>query len=91
MINQVDGNLKVYETTADKKYKYYFKSLNGGGITKDDMYLLKIMNAQEKISGDISIKISYPFTPAIFIGLLIAVFYGDLMMLFTKNLSMVVF
>ncbi|MEE3491020.1 MAG: hypothetical protein VZR10_09125, partial [Methanobrevibacter sp.] len=56
------------------------------GITKQEMYLIKILYAQGFIRKDISVKFSYPFTPAIFAGLLIAVFYGDIMMIFTKNL-----
>ena len=87
LINQVDGNLKVYKNNDDDNLKYYFKSLSAGGITKKDMNLLKIMNAQGIISDEISIKIAYPFTPAIFIGLMIAVFYGDIMMMVTKNLT----
>ena len=90
LINQLDGNLKVYESKNDKQFKYYFKSLSAGGITKEDMNLLKIMNAQKIISDEISIKVSYPFTPAIFVGLIIAVFYGDIMLLFTKNLTLVI-
>ena len=59
-------------------------------ITKKDMNLLKIMNAQNIISDEISIKISFPFTPAILVGLIIAVFYGDIMMLFAKNIVLVI-
>ena len=64
--------------------------MSAGGITKNDMYLIKILSAQKFIGEDISVKISYPFTPAIFVGLMIAVFYGDIMMLFTKNLVLVI-
>ena len=53
------------------------------------MTLIKVMSAQGYIGDAISVKISYPFAPAIFIGLLIAIFYGDIMMLFTKNLVLV--
>ena len=90
MIDETDGNLKVYENNEDDEYKYYFKSLSAGGITKKDMYLLKIMNAQKIISDEISIKISFPFAPSILFGLIIAVFYGDIMLLFTKNLILVI-
>lgn len=90
LINEVDGNLKVYKNKEDDGFKYYFKSLSAGGITVKDMNLLKIMSAQKIISDMISIKISYPFTPAIIAGLLIAVFYGDIMMIFTKNLVLVI-
>ena len=90
LIDETDGNLKVYENNEDDEYKYYFKSLSAGGITKKDMYLLKIMNAQKIISDEISIKISFPFAPSILFGLIIAVFYGDIMLLFTKNLILVI-
>lgn len=89
LINDVDGNLEVCESKSDEG-KYYFKSMSAGGITEKDMYLIKIMSAQGFIGKYISIKISYPFTPAIFAGLLVAVFYGDIIMLFAKNLVLVV-
>lgn len=89
LINDVNGNLEVCESKSDEG-KYYFKSISAGGITEKDMYLIKIMSAQGFIGDTISIKISYPYTPAIFVGLLIAVFYGDIMMLFTKNMVLVV-
>ena len=89
LIRDVDGNLEVYENSGEES-RYYFKSLSAGGITKDDMYLIKIMSAQGFIPDIISVKVSYPFTPAIFAGLIIAVFYGDIMMLFTKNLVLVI-
>ena len=88
LINDLDGNLKVYKS-KDKNFKYYFKSQSAGGITREDMYLLKIMSAQKFISDSVCIKISFPFTPAILFGLIIALSYGDLMMLITKNLVLV--
>ncbi len=89
LINELDGNLCIYENSGEG-CKYYFKSMSAGGITKDEMYLIKVMSAQGFISDKISVKLSYPYTPAIFVGLLIAVFYGDIMMLFTKNLVLVI-
>ncbi len=86
LIEELDGNLEVFECGGDENGKYYFKSMSAGGITQKEMYLLKILSAQEFIGKDITIKSSYPFTPAIFAGLLIAVFYGDIMMIFTNNL-----
>ena len=90
LINEADGNLRVYENHEDDEFKYYFKSLSAGGITEKEMYLLKIMSAQKFISDSISIKISFPFTPSILLGLMIAIFYGDIMFLFTKNLVLVI-
>ena len=89
LITEMDKNLKVYKS-RDENFKYYFKSQSAGGITDKDMYLLKIMSAQKFVSDTFSIKISFPFTPAILFGLIIALSYGDLMMLITKNLVLVV-
>ena len=70
--------------------KYYFKSFSAGGITKKDLTLIKVLSAQGFIGDSISVKVSYPFAPAIFAGLLIAVFYGDIIFLFTKNFALVI-
>lgn len=90
LINEIDGNLEIYENSEEDGFKYYFKSLSAGGITEKDTTLIKVMSAQGYIGDAISVKISYPFTPAIFLGLLIAVFYGDIMMLVTKNIVLVI-
>ena len=84
-----DSNLKIYASN-DGKSDFYFKTETAGGITEKDMYLLKIMNAQRIISNQISIKIGFPFVPSILIALLIAIFYGDLSILFLKNLVFVI-
>lgn len=90
LINEIDGNLEIYENRQDDDFKYYFKSLSAGGITEKDATLIKVMSAQGYIGDVVSVKISYPFTPSIFLGLLIAVFYGDIMMLITKNIALVI-
>ncbi len=90
LINEMDANLKVYRNGDDCEFKYYFKSQSAGGITKEEMYLLKIMNSQGFIGDEISLKVSFPFTPAILLGLMIALVYGDMIVLFTKNLVLVV-
>ena len=82
-------NLKVFKSDHDDS-RYYFTTQTAGGITKDDMYLLKIMNAQEIISNQISIKMGFPYVPAILIGLIIAIFWGDLSMLILKNIIFVI-
>lgn len=89
LINEMDGNLKIYKSD-DEKFRFYFKSQSAGGITEKEMYLLKILSAQGFISDKLSVKISFPFTPAILFGLMIAISYGDIMMLFTKNIILVI-
>lgn len=89
LICESNENLEVYKS-KDKDFKYYFKSRSAGGITQKDVSLLKIMHAQNFISDTLCIKIGFPFTPAILFGLIIALSYGDLMMLITKNLILVV-
>lgn len=89
LINDINSNLKVYKTKDNPDFDYYFKSQSAGGITLQDMYLLKIMNAQKIISNNISIKIGFPFAPAILAGFLISVIYGDLMLLFIKKFFLV--
>lgn len=88
LIDEIDGNLRIYKSDDDN-FRYYFKSQSAGGITRKEMYLLKIMNAQGFITKDISVKVAFPFTPSILLGLMIAVIYGDILMLFTKNMFLV--
>jgi preflagellin peptidase FlaK len=90
LIEEIDDNLEVFECSDDDGGKYYFKSISAGGISQKEMYLIKILSAQKFIGNHISIKISYPFAPAIFAGLLIAVFYGDIIMVFAKNMVLVI-
>ena len=89
LINDIGGNLKVYKSEANSDFMYYFKSQSAGGITKEEMNLLKIMNVQGFISDEISVKVAFPFTPAIFFGLMVALVYGDIVMLFAKNMFLV--
>ncbi len=89
LLNDVSGNLEIYKSNRDD-FKYYFKSQSAGGITTPEVWQLKIMNSQNIISDNISIKISFPFAPAIFLGLLLAVVYGDIMMLFVKSIFLVI-
>ncbi|WP_407377712.1 prepilin peptidase [Methanobrevibacter sp.] len=89
LIAEHDSNLKVYKSSGDG-YKYYFKSQTAGGITSEDVTLLKVMSAQDFISEYLCVKIAFPFTPAILFGLMIALSYGDLVMIFTKNFFLVI-
>ncbi|MDO5849192.1 MAG: A24 family peptidase [Methanobrevibacter sp.] len=90
LINDSKGNLKVYRLNDDSNYSYYFKSISAGGLTEKDMFLLKIMNSQNIISDYISIKLGFPFAPFITIGLLTAIFLGDIIMVISKNMVLVV-
>ena len=90
LISESDGNLKVYELSNKGKYSYYFKSISAGGITQRDVYQLKIMESQNILSGKLSIKLGFPFAPSILIGLIIAIFYGDIIMILTRSLSLVI-
>ena len=88
LINE-NGNLKIYKSARDD-FKFYFKSQSAGGLTNREVWQLKIMNSQNIISDKLSVKIAFPFTPAILFGLLTAIFYGDIMMIFVKNIVLVV-
>ena len=83
------GNLKVYYSDDDD-FRYYFKSQSAGGIVKKDVDLLKLMFLQGYIRDNLYKKIAFPFTPAILGGLIVAVVYGDLMLLMSKNLYLVI-
>ncbi|BAW31246.1 MAG TPA: A24 family peptidase C-terminal domain-containing protein [Methanothermobacter sp.] len=59
------------------------------GLTKKDIKLLVELSKTGKIPGEVRIKRGVPFAPAIFIGLLLSLFVGDLAMLLLKVLSMI--
>lgn len=90
LINDVDGNLRVYKLKDDGTYSYYFKSVSAGGLTERDVVLLKVMNSQDIISNYISVKLGFPFAPFITLGLIIAILFGDIVMIITKHMFMVV-
>lgn len=90
LIAELNGNLEIFENKEDDGFKYYFKSQSAGGITKEEMTLIKVMSTEKFIGNIISVKLAYPFTPSILIGLLIAIFFGDIMMLFAKNMVLVI-
>lgn len=86
-IYKLNGNLEVYKT---ENGNYYFKSGSAAGLTSKDVGLLKILNVQGYLVGDVSIKLSIPFAPSIAIGVLIAVTYGDIILILIKTLSFVI-
>ena len=89
LLSAENGNLEIYKSNRED-FRYYFKSQSAGGLTAGEVWQLKIMNSQNIISDNISIKMAFPFAPAILLGLLITVFYGDLMMIFIKNIFLVI-
>ena len=89
LLRNENGNLKIYKSARDD-FKFYFKSQSAGGLTNREVWQLKIMNSQNIISDKLSVKIAFPFTPAILFGVLTAIFYGDIMMIFVKNIVLVV-
>ena len=89
LLRNENGNLKIYKSARDD-FKFYFKSQSAGGLTNREVWQLKIMNSQNIISDKLSVKIAFPFTPAILFGLLTAIFYGDILMIFVKNIVLVV-
>ena len=89
LLRNENGNLKIYKSARDD-FKFYFKSQSAGGLTNREVWQLKIMNSQNIISDKLSVKIAFPFTPAILFRLLTAIFYGDIMMIFVKNIVLVV-
>lgn len=89
LIKESEGNLKVYDS-PDDNYKYYFKSKSAGGLTDKDVTLLKLLCLQKFIAKSVCVKISFPFTPSILVGLIIALSFGDLMMLITKHFVLVI-
>lgn len=51
------------------------------GLTPDDIKLLKKLHEEGKISDKFKVKRGVPFAPSIFIGLLISLFIGDLIVI----------
>lgn len=90
LIANEESNLKIYELDNNPEYKYCFKSMSAGGITKRDMYQLKIMNSQKIISDYIPIKLGFPFAPSITIALILTIFVGDLIMVLNKHMVLVI-
>lgn len=90
IIGDANGNLKVYRLKNDENYSYYFKSMSAGGLTEKDAVLLKIMNSQDMIANYVSIKLGFPFAPFITAGFMAAVLFGDLIMIISKHMILVV-
>lgn len=88
-LNELNGNLSVY-CCNDSDYEFYFKSGSSGGLTSEDVTILKVLNMQGFINKDVSIKVSFPFAPSIALAFLLAVTFGDLIVVFSKFFSFVI-
>ena len=88
-IKENQANLKCFINPNNSKYKYYFKSMSISGISFSDLTLLKILYDQNFIKSKLSIKIAFPFAPSILCGFIIAVIYGDLILILLNSLKMV--
>ncbi len=69
-----DGNLAFLMP----KYENVIASPTAEGLTKDQIERLKRLVEEGKLENRFLIKKSMPFAPALFLGFLISVFYGDL-------------
>lgn len=60
------------------------------GLTPDDIELLKKLHEEGKISNKFRVKRGVPFAPSIFIGLLISLFIGDMVVILQMILSWII-
>jgi len=60
------------------------------GLTPDDIELLKKLHSEGKISNKFKVKRGVPFAPSIFIGLLISLFIGDMLVILQMVISWII-
>jgi len=60
------------------------------GLTPDDIELLKKLHEEGKISDKFKVKRGVPFAPSIFIGLLISLFIGDMVVILQMVLTWII-
>ncbi|WP_409199362.1 prepilin peptidase [Methanobrevibacter sp. DSM 116169] len=89
IINENSGNLSSYTDNNNDKFKYYLKSNSIAGIDSSDLVILKILHDKKLINNNFSIKQSFPFAPSILAGFTIAIIFGDLTLIITKSIKMV--
>lgn len=94
LINDIDNNdsnlkIKKISTKKDEKEltKYLLNSSTAAGLSDCDILFLKKLFKMNFINENIQIKIGIPFAPSIAIGLIIAIFIGDLCVLFANILN----
>jgi preflagellin peptidase FlaK len=78
--NEFNINIKKVnnEKSSEKKLNYILNSSTVAGLTLHDISFIKKLFNMELIHEKIPIKIGIPFAPSIAIGLIVAIFIGDL-------------
>lgn len=74
----INNNEKNNFDIAELKEYYCIKSKTAGGLTKNDIILLKYLAKMEIIPNYLPIKLGIPFAPSIAISFFLSVFIGDL-------------
>ncbi|WP_295722251.1 hypothetical protein [uncultured Methanobrevibacter sp.] len=73
-----DSNLIIRKSSS----KYKLKSNTCGGLTCDDILVLKLLYDNNLIDKKLFVKISIPFAPSICIAYIISLFYGNILFYF---------
>ncbi|RLF80798.1 transposase [Thermococci archaeon] len=68
-------------------YERLIASPTAEGLTKEDIEKLKALVNEGKLEDEFLVRNAMPFAPALFLGFLISVFYGDLFWLFVLKSS----
>ncbi|USS40213.1 prepilin peptidase [Thermococcus aggregans] len=80
--------LKTLNLNALKvEYDKLIASPTAEGLTKEDIEKLKALVEEGKLEDEFLVRNAMPFAPALFLGFLISVFYGDLFWLFVLKSS----
>lgn len=73
-----DSNLIIRKSSSG----YKLKSNTCGGLTSEDILVLKLLYDNDLIDKKLFVKISIPFAPSICIAYIISLFYGNILFLF---------
>jgi len=92
LANKLDTNesnlyIKKIANGKNEQVQYFLNSTSSAGLTIYDISFLKKLFKMKLIHEKIQIKMGIPFAPSIAIGLIIAIFIGDLCILFIDILN----
>ncbi|ALM75370.1 A24 family peptidase C-terminal domain-containing protein [Thermococcus barophilus] len=79
----VAGNLSLLKLS----YKNVIASPTAEGLTKEQIEKLKKLVEEGRLENEFIVRKAMPFAPALFLGFLISVFYGDLFWLLLQKMS----